>query len=84
MNEVPKYMAPYDVETLEAALFIGGVRQDAAVEWTYEGAAEGSYSVSVNENRLTVRCWGNSPKPLTVTARCEGESVSAEIELEGL
>lgn len=84
LNEIPKYMAPYDVETLEAALFIGGVRQDATVEWTYEGAAEGSYSVSVNGNQLTVRCWGNSPKPLTVTAKCEGESVSAEIELEGL
>ena len=84
LNEVPKYMAPYDVETLEAALFIGGVQQDATVDWSYEGAAEGSYSVSVNGNQLTVRCWGNSPKPLTVTARCEGESVSAEIELEGL
>lgn len=84
LNEVPRYMAPYDVETLEAALFIGGVRQDAAVEWTCEGAAEGSYSVSVNGNQLTVRCWGNSPEPLTVTARCEGESVSAVIELEGL
>lgn len=83
LNEVPKYMGPYDVETLEAALFIGGVQQDAAVEWAYEGAAEGSYSVSANGNRLTVRCWGNSPKPLTVTAKCEGESVSAEIELEG-
>lgn len=84
MNEVPKYMALYDVETLEAALFIGGVRQNTAVEWTYEGAAESSYSVSVNGNRFTVRCWGNSPKPLTVTAKCEGESVSTEIELEGL
>ena len=84
LNEVPKYMAPYDVETLEAALFIGGVRQDATVEWTYEGAADGSYSVSVNGNQLTVLCWGYSPKPLTVRAECEGESVSAVIELEGL
>ena len=83
LNEVPKYMAPYDVETLEAALFIGGVRQDAAVEWAYEGAVEGSYSVSVNGNQLTVRCWGYSPAPLWITAKAGGEQAAVEIELEG-
>lgn len=83
LNEVPKYMAPYDVETLEAALFIGGVRQDAAVEWAYEGAVEGSYSVSVNGNQLTVRCWGYSPAPLRITAKAGGEQAAVEIELEG-
>lgn len=83
LGEVPRYMAPYDMETVEAALFIGGAKQSDAVKWSYSGAEDSSYTVTVNGNTLTVRCWGDSPTPLHIEAACRGQTAALDIELEG-
>lgn len=83
LKAVPRYMAPYDMETLEAALFIGGAKQSDTVKWSDSGAEDGSYTVTVNGNTLTVRCWGDSPTPLHIEAACRGQTAAVDIELEG-
>lgn len=84
LSEVPKYLRPYDVETLEAALFIGGARQADPITWSWEGAENGSYTAEVKGNTLTVRCWGESAAHLVITAESGDASAQAELELEGL
>lgn len=73
----------YGKTTLTAIYTENGVETGDTVEWTFTGAAEDSYTAEVEGNTATVYCWGGSVKPLLVTASCMGQSVSAEIELEG-
>lgn len=73
----------YGKTTLTAIYTENGAETGDAVEWTFAGAAEDSYTAEVEGNTATIYCWGGSVKPLTVTATCKGQSVSAEITLEG-
>lgn len=73
----------YGKTTLTAVYTENGAETGDAVEWIFAGAAEGSYTAEVEGSTATVYCWGGSVKPLTVTASCKGQSVSAEIALEG-
>lgn len=73
----------YGKTVLTAIYTENGAETGDEVEWTFTGAAEGSYTAEVEGNTATVYCWGGSVKPLTVTASCKGQSVSAEIALEG-
>lgn len=73
----------YGKTTLTAIYTENGAETGDTVEWIFAGAAEGSYTAEVEGNTATVYCWGGSVKPLTVTASCKGQSVSAEIALEG-
>ncbi len=73
----------YGKTTLTAIYTENGAETGDAVEWTFAGAAEDSYTAEAEGNTATVYCWGGSVKPLTVTATCKGQSVSAEITLEG-
>lgn len=73
----------YGKTTLTAIYTENGAETGDAVEWIFAGAAEGSYTAEVEGSTATVYCWGGSVKPLTVTASCKGQSVSAEIALEG-
>lgn len=69
---------------LRAAYFENGVETDAAVQWAFTGANKAAYSAETDGNTATIRCWAGSVAPLSVTARCNGRSVSAEIALLGL
>lgn len=82
----PKTMEAYDVETLTAAFYRGGKRDtEALVSWAFTGAKEGSYTAEDDgKGTATIRCWGASETPLTVTASCEGQEIQAKIELEGI
>lgn len=73
----------YGKTTLTAIYTENGAETGDTVEWIFAGAAEGSYTAEVEGSTATVYCWGGSVKPLTVTASCKGQSVSAEIALEG-
>nr|DAJ71643.1 MAG TPA: head closure knob [Caudoviricetes sp.] len=73
----------YGKTVLTAIYTENGAETGDAVEWTFTGAAEDSYTAEVEGNTATVYCWGGSVNPLTVTASCKGQSVSAEIALEG-
>ena len=66
----------------------GQIALPSSYEWTFSGAEEGSYSVTVSGNRnyrATVVCYGYSETPLTVTvtAMPSGKSATAVIELNG-
>lgn len=81
----PASMDAYGVPvSLRAAYFENGVETDAAVQWAFTGANNAAYSAETDGNTATIRCWAGSVTPLTVTARCSGSSVSAEIALLGL
>ena len=84
LSEVPKVLRAYDMETMTAALFKGGVQQDDPITWSWGGAEDGSCSVSAERNRLTVNCWGGSATPLTITAESGGVSAQITLALEGL
>ena len=73
----------YGKTTLTAIYTENGAETGDTVEWTFTGAAEDSYTAEVEGNTAAVYCWGGSVNPLTVTASCKGQSVSAEIALEG-
>nr|DAI48819.1 MAG TPA: carbohydrate-binding protein [Caudoviricetes sp.] len=84
LSDVPRYMSAYDECEIEAAYFIGGAKQDNTVRWEFDGAASDAYTAETDGSRATIRCWGGAINPLRVTAVCEGESVSADIYLEGM
>lgn len=73
----------YGKTTLTAIYTENGAETGDAVEWTFTGAAEDSYTAEVDGSTATVYCWGGSVNPLTVTATCKGKSVSTDITLEG-
>ena len=73
----------YGKTTLTAIYTENGAETGDAIEWTFTGAAEDSYTAEADGNTAAVYCWGGSVKPLTVTARCKGKSVSTDITLEG-
>ena len=73
----------YGKTVLTAIYTENGAETGDAVEWTFTGAAEDSYTAEVDGSTATVYCWGGSVKPLTVTAACKGKSVSTDITLEG-
>lgn len=66
----------------------GQITNPSSYEWTFSGAEDGSYSVTVSGNRnyrATVICYGYSETPLTVTvtAMPSEKSATAVIELNG-
>ena len=84
LTEPPEVLGPYEAVTMRAAYFAGGVQQENAVAWEFDGAVEEAYTVSVLGNRATVQNWGGSETPLTVTVRYGGASVSTDIRLEAI
>lgn len=65
-------------------LTVIGHPDGATIDWMFSGAHEKSYSTVINGDSCTVLCWAGSDTPLTVTATCGNESVSAVIELVGI
>lgn len=65
-------------------LTLVGYQSESNIEWIFSGADENAYSAIVNGDSCTVLCWSGSETPLTVTAICGNESVSAVIELVGI
>lgn len=76
-------LEPYQSAELTAVCVENGQETAAAVVWTYSGADEGAYTAKENGNTVTITCWMGSVTPLRVTAEYGGQSVSAEIALEG-
>ena len=84
LSDVPLYMSAYDECEIEAAYFVGGNQRESAVRWEFDGAFDEAYTAETNGNRVKIKCWHGAINPLRVTAICEGESMSAEIYLEGV
>ena len=58
--------------------------EEFAIEWEFSGADENAYSVETDGAICTIHCWSGCDTPLTVTAICGPDSVSAVIELIGI
>ena len=76
----PARMAPY--QTAELTAVYDGADTEPVL-WTFAGAEESAYSAEVSGNTVTLKCWGSSETPLTVTAQHGQESIQAVITLEG-
>ena len=74
----------FDSASFTAAFFQNGEDTGESVEWELSGADESDYSFTVSGNTLTLTCWSGSVTPLTITAACNGKSVTASVELRGL
>lgn len=57
---------------------------DEPVNFTFDGADEGSYTVETDGNTVTIKCWSGSIQPLHITAESNGYTAAAYIELEGI
>lgn len=81
----PTALKPFQSVTLEAWKYNsnGSVDTGAVINYSASGAQEGSYSMTVSDNKASVTCYGYSETPLTVTAECQGFTDSATIRLEG-
>lgn len=84
LGTVPDEIAAFQSAEFSAAYFENGEQTDAPVAWELSGAAEGTYSYETDENRITVRCWGGSVTPLTVTAFRNGSEAAKDIFLRGI
>ena len=70
--------------TAQATYFNGGVATADPVTFSFSGAEAGAYGVElVDINGVTITCYKPCDTPLTVTATCNGKSISADITLLG-
>jgi hypothetical protein len=79
----PSAIPQYGSATFEAGYYENGQLTTQHVTYTYSGANAGSYTATQNGNSVTVECWYDDAKPLTVTASCNGLTTTAQIALQG-
>ena len=77
LQEPPESLEQYQEAVVEAAL------QGEDVEYSFGGADSNCYEASVTGNVLTLKCWQPSDLPLTITAKCGEDTITASIRLEG-
>ena len=79
----PAAISAYSSATLTAAYAENGVETQEPVTFAFSGPNAQSYTATSDGNAATVQCWRYDPEPLVVTANCKGQSVSAQIQLQG-
>lgn len=84
LKTAPKSIGIFDSAVISAAYFENGIKTDRVLKWSFSGASEDSCSIHTDGNEVTIRCFGGSEKPLTVTASCGMYSASIDIGLEGI
>ncbi len=80
---IPQSIEQYDTATLTATYYENGGATDKPITWTFSGANPRSYTTTINGNSVEIYCVLADNIPLTVTAECEGKTVSTEIQLLG-
>lgn len=80
---LPKRLRPYESAETGAVYVEDGVETDSTVTWTFSGAEADAFTVEVDGNRATIRCWGGSETALTVTAAYGEASANDTMVLEG-
>lgn len=81
----PQRLGAYESATITAAYFEDGAETDEALIWVFTGAEDAafSYEVSPDGKSVSIRCFGYSATPLTVTATYGSDSAQTQIQLEG-
>lgn len=80
---VPTSITQYKSATITAAYYENGVETLQTITWNFSGAETNNYYTQINGNSITITCISADNTPLTVIAECLGNSVSAQITLEG-
>lgn len=83
-STVPEKIGIYKEITLSAEYFEGGEATGNAISFEFTGADKNAYTATVNGNTVTVKCWGGSVLPLSITATYGDYSDTAQIYLEGI
>lgn len=83
VGNVPDCAGVFTHFPVEAAYFENGIRTNKPVLFSVSGVPDNAVSISpVDANTITVEVWTASGT-MTLTASCEGSTVSADIVLEG-
>lgn len=80
-SNVPAEIEQYESATISAAYYVNGIITDSVVTWSFD-RTDASYGKVITGNSVLIECVYPAA-PITVTASCNGKSVSAKIELVG-
>ena len=80
---IPQSIEQYDTAMLTATYYENGIATDKPITWAFDGANPRSYTTTINSNSVEIYCVLANNIPLTVTAECEGKSISTNILLVG-
>lgn len=81
-GEIPARLRPYESAEIGAVYVENGVETEKEVTWTFTGDTD-AFTAQVDGNKATLRCWGGSETPLTITAAYGEESANGSMVLEG-
>lgn len=84
LSTAPESIGIYKEATLTAAYFENGQQTEEKIEYTFTGARTKAYTTNIRNNTVTIKCWGGSVEPLTITATHGEYSTTEQIYLEGI
>lgn len=81
---MPDKLRYYETATISAAYYEDGQETDKPVKFYFSGADTGTYSAEVNDNTVTVTCYGGSVEPLTIYAQHGNCEATTSVKLIGI
>ena len=84
ISTIPNSLSAFRTITLQALYYVDGDATSEVVTWDSYGANEDCYSLSVNGNTATLKCWAGSVEPVVITATYGNCTAMAKIYLEGI
>ena len=82
-TEPPERAAQYQTITFKAVLMVDGEPSDEPVAYSFSGASERDYSVSIDGNTVTLTAYTLPKRPIAVQAECNGMTLNASIAFTG-
>lgn len=83
-SSIPASIGAYEDAEITAAFFDDGTETDEPIDWTFSGAANGTYRAVAGGKTATIYCFGYSKTPLHVVAARGEYSAEADIPLEAI
>ena len=85
LSNTPTKIRLFEEVTLQATYYENGQEvPDADITFAFSGADEQAYTATTDGNTVTIKCWGGSVRPLTVTAIHGDYETSFAVQLEGI
>lgn len=82
--DLPESMNVMGTAQAHVLYTVNGIETTADITVSANGPEDYAYSVELDGNTLTVRCWESSVRPLDIEIRCGATSVKRRIQLRGL
>lgn len=83
-STIPDKLGMFKTITISAEYYEEGQATGNDITFTYSGADQHSYTATQDGNTVTIKCWGGSVQPLTVTASYGEYSESVSVYLVGI